>query len=88
MTSLAPTVPTAQGARWRACFVDAGPALAELFDRLRAAGDPPVHVNRQPDVKPDELPAVLDGAPIAIIDHTALPTAVAGGRRGGEDRGV
>jgi D-3-phosphoglycerate dehydrogenase / 2-oxoglutarate reductase len=77
MTSLAATVPLAHGARWRACFVDAGPALAELFERLRRAGDPPVHVNRQPDVKPDELPTVLDGAPIAIVDHTALPTAVA-----------
>lgn len=64
-------------ARWRASFVDAGPALADLFERLRRAHDPPLRVNRQPDVKPDELPALLDGAPIAIIDHTALPTAVA-----------
>jgi len=64
-------------ARWRATFVDAGPALADLFDSLHRADDPPLQVNRQPDVKPDELPAVLDGAAIAIIDHTHLPTAVA-----------
>ena len=68
---------TAMVARWRASFVDAGPALADLFDRLHRADDPPVQVNRQPDVRPDELPALLDGAPIAIIDHTSLPTAVA-----------
>ncbi|HEY2976511.1 MAG TPA: NAD(P)-dependent oxidoreductase [Burkholderiaceae bacterium] len=60
-----------------AAFVDAGPALADLFDRLHRKGDPPLHVNRQPDVKADELPAILDGASIAIVDHTALPTAVA-----------
>jgi D-3-phosphoglycerate dehydrogenase len=78
------TVPStaAAVARWRASFVDAGPALAELFARLQRADDPPVQVNRQPDVKPDELPAILDGAPIAIIDHTALPTAVAARCRG------
>jgi D-3-phosphoglycerate dehydrogenase len=62
---------------WRACFVDAGPLLADLFDRRRRADDSLLKVNRQPDVTPDELPAILDGAPIAIIDHTALPTAVA-----------
>ena len=66
-----------RAAPWRACFVDAGLALADLFDRLRRAGDPPLHVNRQPDVKPEELPAILDGASIAIVDHTHLPTAVA-----------
>lgn len=60
-----------------ACFVDAGPALAALFERLHRAGDPPLRVNRQPDVKPEQLPAVLDGAPIAIVDHTALPIEIA-----------
>jgi D-3-phosphoglycerate dehydrogenase len=60
-----------------ACFVDAGPALADLFERLHRAGDPPLRVNRQPDVKPEQLPAVLDGAPIAIVDHTALPLEIA-----------
>lgn len=61
----------------RAHFVDAAPALADLFDRLHRPDDPPLAVNRQPDVRPDELPGVLDGASIAIIDHTALPTPVA-----------
>lgn len=79
MTSLASTVlsTTTMVAPWRASFVDAEPALGDLFERLHRAGDPPLHVNRQPDVKPDDLPAILNGAPIAIIDHTSMPTAVA-----------
>lgn len=79
MTLHAAAVPsaTAATAPWRATFVDAGPALGNLFERLHRPGDPPVHVHRQVDVTPDELPAVMAGAQIAIVDHTALPTAVA-----------
>src|SRR5262249_27341894 len=33
--------------------------------------------HRDPDVPPDQLPTVLADARIAIIDHTALPTAIA-----------
>src|SRR5205807_8086186 len=40
-------------------------------------GDPKVRIHRDPDVTPDHLPGVLDGAGIAIIDHTALPTEIA-----------
>ena len=36
-----------------------------------------VRVNRDPDITPDQMPALLDGAEIVIIDHTALPTDVA-----------
>jgi D-3-phosphoglycerate dehydrogenase len=61
----------------RACFVDAGEALAAVMERLRRPSDLPVTVNRQPDIKPDALPGVLAGHEIAIIDHTALPTAIA-----------
>lgn len=61
----------------RAVFVDASPTLASVMDRLHRGDDLPVRVNRDPDVKPDALPALLDGAPIAIIDHTALPTPIA-----------
>lgn len=61
----------------RACFVDAGEALGEVFRRLRKDSDPEVTINLQPDVKPEQLPAVLAGHDIAIIDHTALPTAIA-----------
>jgi len=63
----------------RACFVDAGGALADVMEKLLRPGDMPVTVNRNPDITPAELPAVLAGHDIAIIDHTALPTAVAKG---------
>jgi D-3-phosphoglycerate dehydrogenase len=36
-----------------------------------------VRIRRDPDVTPDDLPRVLDGAEIAVIDHTALPTDIA-----------
>lgn len=61
----------------RATFVDAAPALAELFERRRGADDPPLIVNHQPDITPEELPGVLAGAAIAVIDHTHLPTPIA-----------
>jgi D-3-phosphoglycerate dehydrogenase len=61
----------------RASFVDAGSQLAEVMQRLRRAGDPEVSINRDPDVKPEALPGVLAGHEIAIIDHTALPAAIA-----------
>lgn len=61
----------------RAVFVDANPALAAVAGRLHGPGDPPLTLNRQPDVTPDELPGVLGDAGIAIIDHTALPIEIA-----------
>ncbi|MBP0495629.1 NAD(P)-dependent oxidoreductase [Pararoseomonas indoligenes] len=66
----------------RACFVDAGDALADVMERLHRPDDIPVALHRDPDVTPDQLPAVLDGAEIAIIDHTQLPTAIAKQCRG------
>lgn len=60
-----------------AVFVDANDALAELMERQTEPGDPPVVIHRDPDVKPEELPDVLAGAAIAIIDHTYLPTDIA-----------
>ena len=61
----------------RGVFVDANEALAVIFERLTKPGDPGVRIHRDPDVTPDQLPKVLDGAGIAIVDHTALPTAIA-----------
>jgi D-3-phosphoglycerate dehydrogenase len=61
----------------RGVFVDANGSLAAIFERQEKADDPPVRVNRDADLAPDQMPAVLDGAEIAIIDHTALPTDVA-----------
>jgi D-3-phosphoglycerate dehydrogenase / 2-oxoglutarate reductase len=61
----------------RGVFVDANESLAVIFERLQRASDPIVRINRDPDVTPAQLPKVLDGAEIAIVDHTALPTEIA-----------
>ena len=61
----------------QAVFVDANETLAAVMERLLRPDDPPVTINRNPAITPAELPGVLDGAAIAIIDHTALSTEVA-----------
>ena len=61
----------------RAIFVDAGEGLAGVMKKLLKATDIPVTINVQPDVTPEQLPALLAGHQIVIIDHTALPTAIA-----------
>jgi len=62
----------------RAAFVDATPALWSVAERLHRAGDWPFTIAPgRADITPDELPLALDGAEIAVIDHTALPLAVA-----------
>jgi len=66
-----------QSGEWKATFVDANPTLSAVFSGLHRADDLPLHINRQPDITSAELPALLAGAPIAIVDHTFLPTAIA-----------
>ncbi|MDA9425450.1 MULTISPECIES: NAD(P)-dependent oxidoreductase [Bradyrhizobium] len=61
----------------RGVFVDANEALAGIMERLTRPDDPKVRIHRDPDIKPEQYPEVLDGAEIAIVDHTALPTEVA-----------
>jgi D-3-phosphoglycerate dehydrogenase len=61
----------------RAVFVDASDELALIMERLTESGDIAVKIYRDPDIKPAELPKVLDGAEIAIVDHTYLPTDIA-----------
>src|SRR5882724_3632463 len=61
----------------RGVFVDANGSLADIFERQNKAGDPAVHINRNADIKSEQMPALLDGAEIVIIDHTPLPTEVA-----------
>ena len=66
-----------------AVFVDASPALAAAFERLHRAGrDPALRINRNPDVRPDALPGVLDGAAVMVVDHTAFPAHIARQCRG------
>jgi D-3-phosphoglycerate dehydrogenase len=61
----------------RGVFVDANGSLADIFERQNKAGDPAVRVNRNADITPDQIPALLDDAEIVIIDHTSLPTEIA-----------
>src|ERR1700742_1244600 len=61
----------------RGGFVDANEAVAVIFERLAKPGDPPVRIHRDPDIISDQYPGILDGAEIAIVDHTALPTEIA-----------
>src|SRR6195256_4990518 len=61
----------------RGVFVDANESLAVIFERLEKPGDPKVLIHRNPDIISDQYPKILDGAEIAIVDHTALPTAIA-----------
>lgn len=61
----------------RGVFVDANESLAVIFERLTKPGDPDVRIHRDPDITPEQYPELLDGAKIAIVDHTALPTEIA-----------
>src|SRR6202012_3283958 len=61
----------------RGVFVDANGSLADIFERQTKPNDPPVRINRDADITADQVPALLDGAQIVIIDHTPLPTDIA-----------
>jgi D-3-phosphoglycerate dehydrogenase len=61
----------------RGVFVDANGSLADIFERQNKAGDPAVQVNRNADIKSDDMPGLLGGAEIVVIDHTSLPSDVA-----------
>jgi D-3-phosphoglycerate dehydrogenase len=62
----------------RAVFVDANPALRAIAERVGPIATPTLEVGYgHAGVLPDELPALLAGAPIAVIDHTALPIVIA-----------
>jgi D-3-phosphoglycerate dehydrogenase len=61
----------------RAVFIDASKALADIIEGQARPGDIALKIHRNEDVTPAELPGVLDGAEIAIVDHTTLSTDIA-----------
>ncbi|MCP9625939.1 3-phosphoglycerate dehydrogenase [Rhodopseudomonas palustris] len=60
-----------------AVFVDASDTLALIMEQQARPDDLPIVIHRDPNVSPGDLPGVLAGAAIAIIDHTYLPTEIA-----------
>jgi D-3-phosphoglycerate dehydrogenase len=61
----------------KAVFIDANPSLADVAQRLHRSDDIPYLINRQADIKPEEIPGVMGDAQILIVDHTSVPTAIA-----------
>ncbi len=60
----------------RAAFIDANPSLAEVMRRLHRPDDLPLTIYENPDITPEDLPALLDGVEIAIDDHTHFPVDI------------
>ena len=60
----------------RAAFIDANASLAAVMRKLHRADDLPMDIHETPDIKPDDLPGVLQGVQIMINDHTHCPLAV------------
>ncbi len=56
-------------------FMDAVDDLGEVFRRVARPDDPPVDVNEQADVTPEELPGLLSGYDFVLDDHSQMPTA-------------
>jgi len=62
----------------RAVFVDANPALRAIAEAVGPRATPSLEVTYgHAGVRPEAIPELLAGAPIAVIDHTALPMAIA-----------
>ncbi|MFY9347337.1 MAG: NAD(P)-dependent oxidoreductase [Orrella sp.] len=61
----------------KAVFLDASPTLAEVTERLLQSGDMSVSIHRDPDITPEQIPAVVGDADIVWIDHTGLSTDIA-----------
>ncbi|MGY3548588.1 phosphoglycerate dehydrogenase-like enzyme [Bradyrhizobium sp. USDA 4472] len=61
----------------RAVFVDANDTLAAVTEKLLGGTKLPVGINRNPSIKSDDLPDLLGDAEIMIVDHTAVPSAIA-----------
>ncbi|MET4256520.1 D-3-phosphoglycerate dehydrogenase [Bradyrhizobium sp. S3.12.5] len=61
----------------RAVFVDANDTLAAVTEKLLRADKLPIGINRNPAITPDDLPRLMQGVEIMIVDHTAVPTPIA-----------
>ena len=57
----------------RGLFLDAVDDLAGVFYRVSRPGDPPMVVNEQGDITPEDLPGLLAGYDFCFDDHTQMP---------------
>lgn len=55
-------------------FIDCGPQFEIILDQVRRPDDPPITVNVQPQLKPEDIPRLLEGYEICIDDHSYMPT--------------
>ena len=75
-----------QNAAMQAVFVDANATLAAIARRIQASAPVPFELAfGSPGIAPAALPALLDGATVAVVDHTALPLEIAKACRGLRD---
>jgi len=62
----------------RAVFVDANPALRAIAEAVAPRALPSLEIAfGHAGILPEALPETIAGAPIAVIDHTALPVEIA-----------
>ena len=59
----------------RTVFIDCNDQLKPVFDAVSRPSDPPIHVNQAPFTSED-LPRLLDGCEICIVDHSYMPTDI------------
>jgi D-3-phosphoglycerate dehydrogenase / 2-oxoglutarate reductase len=59
----------------RTVFIDCNDQLRPVFDAVSRPDDPPIAVNREPFTSED-LPRLLDGCDICIVDHSYVPTDI------------
>ena len=57
-------------------FLDASGDLVDVYHAVVRADDPPVTLNRQAQVTPEQLPRLLAGYDFILDDHTSLPAEV------------
>ncbi|MGZ5206637.1 MAG: NAD(P)-dependent oxidoreductase [Caldimonas sp.] len=61
-----------------AVFVDANPVLRAIAERVGPVATPDLHLAfGHAGIAPEALPDILEGAAIAVIDHTAFPIEIA-----------
>src|SRR5271163_5223698 len=59
----------------RIVFIDCNDQLQPVFDAVARPDDPPILVNRAAFTSED-LPRLLEGCEIAIVDHSYMPTDI------------